>query len=98
MKFCYTTYAIGKDSSFDECIQLAHAGGCAGIEFRINDLNSDIRDGHMAATMCHLCNMAYRVDRQIHFDPETETVIGDPEANKLVRREYRVPFVIPEQV
>ena len=41
MKFCYTTYAIGKDSDLDECIQLAHAGGCAGIEFRINDLDSD---------------------------------------------------------
>ena len=35
MKFCYTTYDIGKDSDFEECIQLAHAGGCAGIEFPV---------------------------------------------------------------
>ena len=41
MKFCYTTYDIGKDSDLEECTQLAHAGGCAGIEFRINDLDDD---------------------------------------------------------
>ena len=52
----------------------------------------------MAASMCHLCNMAYRVDREIHFDSESESVIGDPEAQNLVRREYRVPFVIPDEV
>jgi len=62
------------------------------------DLNADILEGHMAASMCHLCNMAYRVDREIHFDSQTESVIGDIEAQKLVRRDYRVPFVIPEQV
>ncbi len=62
------------------------------------DLNADIQEGHMAASMCHLCNMAYRVDREIHFDSKTETVIGDPEAQKLVRRNYRAPFVIPDQV
>lgn len=62
------------------------------------DLTADILEGHLAASMCHLCNMAYRVDREIHFDSKTETVIGDPEAQKLVTREYRVPFVIPEQV
>ena len=39
--------------------------------------------------------------RALRFDPETEQVIGDDEANKLLRdgdRGYRAPFVVPEEV
>jgi hypothetical protein len=32
------------------------------------------------------------------FDPKTETFPGDAEANKLLKRDYRPPFVIPENV
>ena len=32
------------------------------------------------------------------IDPETETVAGDDEANRLLTREYREPFVVPEVV
>ena len=35
------------------------------------------------------------------FDPETEQVYDDHEANKLLRdrdRGYRTPFVVPEEV
>jgi hypothetical protein len=37
----------------------------------------------------------------LNFDPETEQVIGDDEANRLLRdadRGYREPFVVPEKV
>jgi hypothetical protein len=32
------------------------------------------------------------------FDPKTETFPGDDEANALLRREYREPYVLPDQV
>lgn len=61
-------------------------------------LASDILDGHLAAAMCHQCNIAYRTGRTLIFDPIKEQFIGDAEANDLVSRNYRKPFVVPEKV
>ena len=52
----------------------------------------------MSAALCHLSNIAYRVDRTVHFDNETETFKDDAEANTLVTRPEREPFVVPSQV
>ena len=51
--------------------------------------NADIEVGHRAATLCHLGNIVARTGRTINFDGRTETIIDDPEANRLVSREYR---------
>lgn len=51
--------------------------------------NADIELGHLSATLSHLGNIATRVGRVIHFDPRTEQIVGDEEANRLVRRKYR---------
>jgi hypothetical protein len=45
--------------------------------------------GHLSASLCHLGNIATRLGRSLEFDPQTETVKNDAEANALVRREYR---------
>jgi hypothetical protein len=34
----------------------------------------------------------------VQFDPKTERFINDEEANKLLKREYREPYVVPDQV
>ena len=65
------------------------------------DLNAPIEEGHISATLMHLANASYRLGRTLNFDPETEQVIGDDEANRLLRdadRGYRAPFVVPEEV
>jgi predicted dehydrogenase len=36
--------------------------------------------------------------REIKFDSKTETIIGDAEASKLLTREYRKPYVVPENI
>jgi len=46
----------------------------------------------------HLANASYRLGRTLNFDPETEQVIGDDEANQMLRGTYREPFVVPEKV
>jgi len=51
--------------------------------------SADIEIGHLSATLCHLGNLACRVGRMLKFDPAKEQIIGDEEANALVRREYR---------
>jgi len=34
----------------------------------------------------------------LEIDPDTETIEGDAEANRLLTREYREPFVVPRAV
>jgi predicted dehydrogenase len=50
---------------------------------------ADIEEGHLSAQLVHLANIACRVQRTLHFDPQTEQIKNDEEANKLVRRQYR---------
>ena len=50
---------------------------------------ADIEIGHRAAVVCHLGNIASRLGRTVQFDPESEQITSDDEANALIRREYR---------
>jgi hypothetical protein len=38
------------------------------------------------------------VGRTLEFDPISMRFINDDEANKMLTREYRAPFVVPDQV
>jgi predicted dehydrogenase len=60
--------------------------------------NCDIEIGHASSVMCHLGNIAWRVGRTLKFDPATETILDDPEANALRARTYRRPWVLEDQV
>jgi hypothetical protein len=59
-------------------------------------LNADVQDGHRAATLVHLANIAARVGRALQFDPATEQITGDAEANRLLRRQYRDHWATPK--
>lgn len=63
---------------------------------KISDLGVDIEDGHLSSSLCHLGNIAYRVGRTVVFDPKTETFPGDAQANAMISREYRAPYVVPK--
>jgi predicted dehydrogenase len=43
-------------------------------------------------------NTSYRVGRRLMIDPATETFVNDLEANRLLTRDYRKPYVVPEKV
>ena len=51
-----------------------------------------------ACTLLHLGNVAYRLGRTLTFDPDKQTVVGDEEANRMLRGAYREPYVVPESV
>jgi len=57
--------------------------------------NADIEIGHASTRLCHLGNIAYRTGKTLRFDAATETFPGEPEANKLLGREYRKGFELP---
>ena len=65
------------------------------------DLLSPIEEGHLSCTLIHLANASYRLGRALNFDPVAEEVMGDEEANRMLRgddRGFREPFTIPKQV
>ena len=62
------------------------------------DLSAEILEGHRSSALCHLANIAYRVDHTVHFDNDTETFRNDPEANALLTRPERAPYIVPNQV
>ena len=62
------------------------------------DLNCDILEGHISATLCHMANTSYRVGRTLAFDAKGETFGADSEANRYLSREYRAPFRVPSEV
>jgi predicted dehydrogenase len=47
---------------------------------------------HRTVCIMHLANIAIRMGRKIRFDPVTEQVIGDEEANRLVNQPMRAPW------
>ena len=107
-----------------------------------NDLNADIKEGHLSSALCHLGNISYysgervsqgeclerlqdiettedvaaTLDRftshltdnkvnlakekiqlgpLLKFNPKSETFVNNAEADALLTREYRAPFVVP---
>jgi predicted dehydrogenase len=56
---------------------------------------ADIEEGHISTATCILGNLSLKLGRSLAWDAEKELVIGDDEANKLLRREYRKPWEFP---
>jgi predicted dehydrogenase len=57
---------------------------------------ADIEQGYMSATACILANLSMRLGRSLSWDHAAGRVAGDEEANRLLRRPYRSPWVHPE--
>ena len=58
----------------------------------------EIEEGHWATSLAHLGNIVARAGRAIRFDPKTETVTADGDANKFVKRDYRQHWSTPKGV
>jgi hypothetical protein len=65
---------------------------------KAGDLYAEIEEGHLSSTMAHLANIAYTTGRTLDFDPQSERFKADEEANKLLTRDYRKPYVVPNEV
>ncbi|MDX9866809.1 MAG: Gfo/Idh/MocA family oxidoreductase [Kiritimatiellia bacterium] len=60
--------------------------------------NRSIEEGFYSCALIHLGNIAFRLGRTLTFDPDTLRFPGDAEANAMLTREYRAPFVVPDKV
>ena len=57
------------------------------------ELHDGIDNAYLSASLCHLGNISYRVGRRLTLEAGP-TFKNDPEANKLITREYRKPYVV----
>jgi predicted dehydrogenase len=67
----------------------------AAIETRGKPV-ADIEQGFISTSSCILANLAMQLGRTLTWDAEAGRVAGDDEANRLLRRPYRAPWIHPE--
>lgn len=60
--------------------------------------HAPVETGHLSSALAHLGNISYRLGRQLDFDPVSERFIGNEDANNMLSREYRAPYILPEKV
>lgn len=57
---------------------------------------ADIEEGHISTASCILANLSMKTGRPIVYDPKKREIVGDREANSLLQRPYRQPWVHPD--
>jgi predicted dehydrogenase len=68
---------------------------------RANDqklANGDIRDGFYSCALIHLGNISYRLGRSLEFDPVKMKFKNAPDADAMLTKQYREPFIVPDKV
>ena len=61
-------------------------------------LNAPIETGHLSSGLAHLGNIAYRMEKVLTFNPQAEKFVNDPEADKMLTRNYRQGFEVPNKI
>ena len=57
---------------------------------------ADIEQGHISSASCILANLSMGLGRTLEWDAALGKVKGDDQANRLLRRPYRAPWVHPD--
>ena len=104
----YVIIGNGVWRAFDEKGKLVTSGSGDGQDDDVRhkrDMFRSIRDGgraacdiavgHVASALVHMGNIAWRVDRKLHWGAQREQ-FSDPEANQFLGRTYRDPWTLPE--
>ncbi len=95
-----TGKAIGKRPEAPK-IHIKNYGGSRGffgdfihcVKTRETPFRSAER-AHRTCTVCHLANIAYWLKRRVRWNPETEQIIGDPQAARWLDRPRRAPWTV----
>jgi predicted dehydrogenase len=57
---------------------------------------ADIEQGHISTASCILANTSMKLGQSLTWDAGSQKVLNDEEANRLLQRTYRAPWVHPE--
>jgi predicted dehydrogenase len=86
----HVSHKLGKDEAYDPKL-----GKIAGNEFATEALERMAE--HLKDSGIKFDGKNLRVGRKLEFDAKTEKFVKDDEANALLTRKYRAPFVVPEK-
>jgi hypothetical protein len=90
-------FAQSKDGDRDKANHFANF--LEAVRAGKNDgLHCSILEGHLSTSLCHLANISYRVGRSLKFIGDKEKFANDAEADALLARTYRTPYVVPDAV
>lgn len=87
----HISHKLGTDASYDPKL-----GKVAGNEYATEALERMAE--HLKDSGIKFDGKNLRVGRKLAFDPKTEQFVNDKEANALLTRNYRKPFVVPDKV
>jgi hypothetical protein len=87
-----TSYRLGQDVPFNK-----ETKTLAGDKLFLESFES-MKQHLVDVAKLDLTGSTYRLGRQLQFDAQAERYVGDEEANKMLGRAYRAPFVVPDQV
>jgi len=59
---------------------------------------ADIEQGYISTASCILANLSMQLSRSLAWDEKSGQIVGDEQANHLLRRPYRAPWAHPEVV
>ena len=65
---------------------------------RDEDLINPVLGGHYSTALPLLANISFRIGRELRFTGDYEKFVNDPEADMMLTRVYRHPFIIPEKI
>jgi predicted dehydrogenase len=57
---------------------------------------ADIEEGYVSTASCILANLSMKLGRTLAWDPAAQRIRNDEEANRLLARPYRAPWIHPE--
>lgn len=86
------SYRLGEEAPFNKQTN-AFAGDKQAYESFENMKQHLVDAAHL-----ELSGATYRLGRTLQFDAQAERFIGSPEADRLLARPYREPFVLPDRV
>jgi hypothetical protein len=55
-------------------------------------------EGHYSTALAHLANISFRLRRELKFMGDYEKFSNDPEADALLTRFYRKPYIVPDEI
>jgi predicted dehydrogenase len=58
---------------------------------------ADIEQGYISSASCILANVSQQLGRSITWDAEKQLCVGDDEANRRLKRDYRAPWKHPAE-
>jgi predicted dehydrogenase len=59
---------------------------------------ADIEQGYISTASCILANLSMQLGRSLQWDAAAGRIVGDDNANRLLRRPYRAPWIHPEPI